>query len=152
MSCTIWYMKTFAAQATTPASPSEVWPALIDVTDWPNWTPSYRDIHRLDDGPLVVGSRARVRQPRLSPAVYEVTEIDEGREFVWQMASPGVRIVARHRLDVADGGTRIELVAQLSGWLAGAVSAMLGRRIQRYVDLEANGIKAAAEAARDRTP
>jgi Polyketide cyclase / dehydrase and lipid transport len=145
-------MTTFTAEAITPAQPTEVWPVLIDVTDWPNWTPSYRDVHRLDEGPLAVGSRARVRQPRLSPAVYEVTEINEGREFVWQTASAGIRIVARHSLVDDPRGTRIELVAQLSGWLVRPVTAVLGRRIQRYVELEAEGIKAAAEAARDRTP
>ena len=143
-------MTIFTAEATTSASPTQAWRALIDVTDWPHWTPSYKSIERLDGGPVTVGSRARVRQPRLAPAIYEVSEIDEGKTFTWTSTAAGVRTVARHRLvPEPDGGTRIELAAELTGWLAGPVKALLGRRIQRYVSLEANGIKTAAEAARD---
>ena len=143
-------MKTFTAQATTSASPAQTWRALIDITDWPRWTPSYTSIERLDAGPVAVGSRARVRQPRLAPAVYEVAEIVNRENFTWTSSAVGVHTVARHRLvPTPDGGTRIELAAELSGWLAGTVSALMGRRIGRYVSLEANGIKAAAEAARD---
>jgi hypothetical protein len=76
-------MTIFTAEATTSASPTQTWRALIDVTDWPHWTPSYKSIERLDDGPVAVGSRARVRQPRLAPAIYEVAEIDEGKTFTW---------------------------------------------------------------------
>jgi hypothetical protein len=143
-------MTIFTAQATTSAGPAQAWRALIDITDWPRWTPSYKSIERLDDGPVVVGSRARVRQPRLAPAIYEVAEIDEGKTFTWTSTAARVRTVARHRLvPQPDGATRIELAAELTGRLAGPVKALLGRRIQRYIGLEANGIKAAAEAARD---
>ena len=143
-------MIIFTAEATTSASPAQAWRALIDITDWPRWTPSYKSIERLDDGPVAVGSQARVRQPRLAPAIYEVTEIDPGENFTWTSKAVGVRTMARHRLaPTPDGGTRIDLVAELTGWLAGLVKVFLGRRIQRYVSLEANGIKAAAEAARD---
>jgi uncharacterized protein YndB with AHSA1/START domain len=143
-------MTIFTAEATTSASTEQAWRSLIDITDWPRWTPSYKSIERLDDGPVAVGSRARVRQPRLAPAIYEVTEIDGGKNFTWTAKTAGVRTVARHRLvPEPDGGTRIELVAELSGWLAGPVKVFLGRRIQRYLGLEAEGIKAAAEAASD---
>jgi uncharacterized protein YndB with AHSA1/START domain len=143
-------MITFTAETTMSASPAQAWRALIDITDWPRWTSSYKSIERLDDGPVAVGSRARVRQPRLAPAIYQVTAIDEGRNFTWTSRAAGTRTVARHRLvPTVDGGTRIELAAEFSGWLAGTVKLFLGRRIQRYVSLEANGIKAAAEAARD---
>jgi uncharacterized protein YndB with AHSA1/START domain len=143
-------MITFTAETSTSASPAQAWRALIDITDWPRWTPSYKSIEQLNDGPVAVGSQARVRQPRLAPAIYQVTEIDEGRNFTWTSEAAGTCTVARHRLvPTVDGGTRIELAAELSGWLAGPVKLILGRRIQRYVNLEANGIKAAAEAARD---
>ena len=34
-----------------------------------------------------------------------------------------------------------------SGWLSGVVSLALGRKVREYVDLEAEALKAAAEAA-----
>ena len=140
-------MSVFTAQQTTSANPHDVWQALTDVTDWPRWSASYDSVQRLDEGPLAVGSRARVKQPRLAPATYEVTELDEGHSFTWTTKAPGVRTVARHRLVPDSGGTRVELEATLSGWLAGAMSAALRRRIERYVRLEAAAIVAAAEAA-----
>jgi uncharacterized membrane protein len=141
-------MTVYTAEATTSAPESQVWQALVDVTDWPRWTPSYTSIKRLDEGPLAVGSRARVKQPRLAASIVEVTELEAGRGFTWASSAAGVRFVGRHRLvPEAGGGTRIELAAELSGWLAGTVKALLGRRIGRYVRLEAAGIKAAAEAA-----
>jgi uncharacterized membrane protein len=141
-------MTMYSAEATTSAPQDQVWQALVDVADWPRWTPSYTSVKRLDEGPLGVGSRARVKQPRLAPAIVEVTELDAGRGFTWVSSAVGVRFVGRHRLvPEAGGGTRIELAAELSGWLAGTVKVLLGRRIERYVRLEASGIKAAAEAA-----
>lgn len=141
-------MTIYKAEATTLARQDQVWQALVDVTDWPRWTPSYTSIKRLDEGPLAVGSRARVKQPRLAPTTVEVTELDAGRSFTWVSSAVGVRFVGRHRLvPEAGGGTRIELAAELSGRLAGTVKMLLGRRIERYVRLEAHGIKAAAEAS-----
>jgi uncharacterized membrane protein len=141
-------MTIYSAEATTSAPQDQVWQALVDVTDWPRWSTSYTSIQRLDEGPLAVGSRARVKQPRLAPSTVEVTELDAGRGFTWVSSAAGVRFVGRHRLvPEAGGGTRIELAGELSGWLAAAVKVLLGRRIARYVGLEAKGIKAAAEAA-----
>lgn len=71
----------YSAGATTSAPPERVWQALIDVSDWLRWTPSYTSIRRLDEGPLTVGSRARVKQPRLAATIVEVTELDPGRAF-----------------------------------------------------------------------
>ena len=38
-------------------------------------------VRRLDDGPLAVGSRVRVEQPRIPPTEYVVIELELNRSF-----------------------------------------------------------------------
>jgi uncharacterized membrane protein len=122
------------------------WRALTDVTDWPRWTASMTSVERLDDGPLRLGSRARVKQPGMQPLIWEVTEFADRSVFTWAARSPGVRIVGRHRIRPNDdGSTRITLELALSGPLAGVVKVLAGRRNERFLGLEANGLKAASE-------
>lgn len=120
---------------------------LVDVENWPRWTASVRSVERLDEGPLRVGSRARVKQPGMPPLVWEVGELREHEAFDWSCRTPGIRTVGRHRLGGnADGTTRIELAIEQSGPLAGLVGALTGSRTRRYIELEAAGLKAAGES------
>jgi uncharacterized membrane protein len=122
------------------------WAAITDVTSWPRWTKSMTSVERLDDGPLRLGSRARVKQPGMQPLIWEVTEYTERAVFSWTSTVPGVRTVGRHLIGSnADGSTRITLELLQSGPLAGLVKALFGRRNERYLDLEMNGLKAASE-------
>jgi hypothetical protein len=124
------------------------WTAITDVASWPRWTASMTSVDRLDDGPLRLGSRARVKQPGMQALTWEVTEFSDKQVFSWTTTSPGIRTVGRHLISPNDdGSTRITLELHQSGPLAGIVKAFLGRRNVRYLDLEANGLKAASEAA-----
>jgi hypothetical protein len=72
---------------------------LREVEGWPEWSPTVTSVRRLDDGPLAVGSRVRVQQPRNPPTEYVVTELEPSRSFAWVATGPGVRTTVRHLLE-----------------------------------------------------
>jgi carbon monoxide dehydrogenase subunit G len=117
-----------------------VWEVLFDVARWSEWTPTIDSVKRLEDGPFQVGSRAEVRQPKLPRAVWEVTEVVDGRSFTWEAKGPGMKTIARHEV-VPDGdGSEVRLSIEQTGPM-GAVAAMLWRRLtQRYIELEAESL------------
>jgi uncharacterized membrane protein len=124
------------------------WAALCDVTAWPRWTRSMTSVERVDDGPLRLGSRARIKQPGMQPLVWEVTTFADEAEFSWTNHSPGVRTVGRHLIrPTGDGTTVITLELEQTGPLAGVLNLLFGRRNRRYLEWEAAGLKAASEAA-----
>lgn len=122
------------------AAPQPVWEVIADVVRWPEWTPTVDAVEQLDSGPLRVGFRAKVRQPKLPQAVWQVTEVAAGRSFTWESRGPGIRTIAGHQV-VPDGtGCRVTLSIEQAGPL-GAVAALLWRRLtQRYIELEAESL------------
>src|SRR5262249_4702286 len=99
-------MEQFSITVEIGASPQRVWAVLSDIERWPEWTPTVRSIQRLDNGPLAPGRRARIRQPKLPPADWQVTALHEGSGFTWVTRSPGVSVTARHAVEAIEGGSR----------------------------------------------
>lgn len=128
------------------APPSVIWSVWSDLERWPEWTASITRIERLDSGPLAVGLRARVTQPRLPVATWRVTEADEGRDFTWETVSPGSRVIARHHIDTRAEGCRVTTSLTYEGVL-GRIAGRLTRSLsERYLAMEAQGLKARCEA------
>jgi len=130
---------------TISAPPARVWEVLADVERWPERIPTVDAAERLDEGPLAVGSRTRLRQPRLPEAVWTVTELDEGRSFTWESRSPGVAISASHVVEPHAGGTCLALAVDVSGPVAPLGWLLTRRLTRRYVETEAASISRAAE-------
>lgn len=94
-----------------------------------------------------MGSRALIWQPKLPPAKWEVTELDDARRaFSWMTFGRGMRLLARHWVEDAGNDSRATLSIHFSGFL-GPLFARLTRAINhRYLDLEAKGLKNYIEA------
>jgi uncharacterized membrane protein len=123
-----------------------VWAVLCDVERWPEWATTVTSVRRLDDGPLAVGSRARIEQPKIPPTEYVVTDLEPGRSFTWVATGPGVRTTARHVLEpVRTGGTRVTLAVEQAGPVGAVVGRFYRRLTERYLAAEAEGIKARSE-------
>jgi carbon monoxide dehydrogenase subunit G len=131
----------FGITTDIPAAPDRVWAILADVERWPEWTPSVTRITRLDAGPLVVGSRARIHQPRLLPATWRIVELAEGRRFTWVTGGPGIRAVAEHSVEPVTRGSRVTLSVRFEGLLASLVARLTRDLNRRYLELEAAGLR-----------
>lgn len=132
-----------------------VWSIFSDVERWPEMTPSVDRLTALDEAALAVGRRYRIEQPRFPKLVWEVTEVEPGRSWTWVQRSPGGTTLAIHEV-VAQGPERT-LVRQRIDQRGpvGVVVGFLTKRITpRYMEQEAQGLKAMAEAAhrRDAAP
>lgn len=131
------------------APPTRVWEVLADVEKWPEWTESVTSVRRLDDGgPLAVGSRVEISQPRIPTGSYTVTALEPGRAFTWEQKQPGSTVSAHHECTpLPDGGTHVELRVVMGGLVGSVVGRLYRKLTERYLAMEAAGLKARAEAA-----
>lgn len=129
------------------ATTDKVWSAIEDVERWPRWTASMTSVERLDRGPLARGSRARVRQPKLPPVVWTVSDLEPGRSFTWTARNPGVTSVAHHQLSPGPGNTvTVRLSVRQTGPLSPLLGLLASGLTRRYVNMEAEGLKRYCEA------
>jgi Polyketide cyclase / dehydrase and lipid transport len=136
--------KTYRTVIDIRAAPDRVLGILLDVERWPEWTSTMTSVRRLDTGPFRVGSRAKVLQPKLKPAVWRVTELDD-HHFTWTTSGPGIRMTARHDVEAASAGSRVTLSLELSGLLAWLAVRVAGELTERYIATEAEGLKQRSE-------
>jgi uncharacterized membrane protein len=138
-------MNEYAVSIDIQAPADRVWSIMSDIRRWHEWTPSITSIRRLDEGPLRLGSRAMVRQPKLPPARWRVTELEEGRHFSWVTGSPIARATGRHSVESLASGSRATLSLEFSGILGAFFARLLDDINRRYLSMEANGLKARSE-------
>jgi hypothetical protein len=93
-----------------------------------------------------VGSRAVIWQPKLPPAKWEITELSErDRAFTWITRGPGMRLAAQHWVEATSDGSRATLSIQFSGPLGGFFAWLTRKLNERYLALEAAGLKEQSE-------
>jgi uncharacterized membrane protein len=137
----------FESSVTVKAPAERVWDVFSDVARWPEWTPTVESVERLDEGRIHVGSRTKIRQPKLPVAIWEVTELVEGEYFEWVARGPGVKTTGGHRVTATpDGAIATSTIVQEGplGWLFGRLLAKLTRQ---YIALEGESLKKVSEQA-----
>lgn len=135
-------MSDFRYEVEIRVSPARVWAVLLDVERWPEWTTSVTRVQRMELGPLTLGSRTRIWQPRLMPAVWCITSLDEGRRvFGWTTRTLGVKIVGRHQVDASKNHSRVALSLHYTGPLSVVVARVYHGLISDYIRREGDGLK-----------
>lgn len=140
--------------STEIAAPADiVWAVMSDVERWPEWTASVSHVRRWQrQRPFAVGSRALVLQPKLPPAVWTVTSLTDGREFIWRAGLPGWWTIGGHRVEpLGPSSARATLSLVFKGWLAARLAGRMRELVESYVGMELRGLKARSESrARER--
>ena len=138
----------FSHQVVIEAPTERVWAVYADVEHWTDWTSSIRSVELLDGASLSVGARAKIRQPRLPVATWEVTAFADGRSWTWVATGPGARSTAEHVLTPqADGTTLVETRLTQEGSLGAVIGRVYASLTRRYLAMEAAGLKARCESA-----
>jgi uncharacterized protein YndB with AHSA1/START domain len=127
------------------APPRRVFDVMTDVERWHEWTESIASIEKLDAGELHVGSRARVRQPKLPPATWTVTEIIPNKGFTWTSSAPGVLVTASHTVVPKGTGSQATLELHFDGLAGGVLGRLTSGLNEHYLALESSGLKRRSE-------
>lgn len=124
-----------------------VWRVYADVERWPDWTASMDEVTFVRGDALADGAEVRIKQPRLPRVTWVVTELRPGASWTWEARSPGALTVARHVVTPTDDGTtRVEQSIDQTGPVGGLVGRAIAGLTHRYLRMEAEGLKATAEA------
>jgi len=117
----------------------EAWPQRIETVD---------SVELLTPAPITKGSRVRLKQPKLPDGTWDVTVWDAPSYFEWTQKEGGTTSVAGHRVEaLGDGRARLTLTLNMRGLLIPIMMLFYKKLTNRYMDLEAEGMKRAAESA-----
>jgi uncharacterized membrane protein len=130
------------------APQQRVWDVLSDLEAWPRRIDTVEALELLTPAPLTVGSRARLKQPKLPEGVWDVTVWDAPSYFEWTQKTGGVTSVAGHRVEaLGEGRTRLTLALDMRGFLIPVIALFYKGLTNGYMTREAEGMKRAAESA-----
>jgi len=129
------------------ARQQRVWDVLGDLEAWPQRIETVDVVELLTPAPVGEGSRVRLKQPKLPEGIWEVTVWDAPSYFEFCQQSGGVTNVAGHRVEaLEEGRSRLTLTLEMRGLLVPVVALFYKGLTNRYMTIEAQGMKRAAES------
>jgi uncharacterized membrane protein len=130
------------------ASQQRVWDVLSDLESWPQRIETVDVVELLTPTPVGESSRVRLKQPRLPEGTWDVTVWDAPSYFEWRQKSGGATSVAGHRVEaLEEARSRLTLTLDMRGPLVPIVALFYKGLTNRYMTMEAQGMKRAAESA-----
>lgn len=129
------------------APQQRVWDVLTDLEAWPQRIETVDTVEVLTAPPLGVGGRVRLKQPKLPEGVWELMVWDAPSYFEWMQKMTGTTTVAGHRVEAIGGDrSRLTLTLEMRGLLFTIIGRFYRDLTNRYMSLEAEGMKRAAES------
>jgi len=129
------------------APQQRVWEVLSAVEAWPQRIETVDTVELLTPAPITSGSRVRLKQPKLPEGTWDITVWDPPSCFEWTQRMTGATSVAGHRVEaLGDGRARLTLTLEMRGFLIAIIGVFYRDLTNRYMNLEAEGMKRAAES------
>ena len=127
------------------APQQRVWDVLSDIQAWPGTIETVDVVELLTPAPITKGSQVRLKQPKLPEGTWDVTVWDAPTYFEWTQKTSGITSVAGHKVEaLGDSRARLTLTLDMRGLLT-PIARLYKGLTNRYMDLEAEGMKRAAE-------
>lgn len=130
------------------APQQRVWDVLSALEAWPQRIETVEAVELLTPAPITAGTRVRLKQPKLPEGTWEITAWDAPSSFEWTQQTGGTTSVAGHRVEaLGEGRARLTLMLDMRGFLVPIVALFYRKLTNDYMNLEAEGMKRAAESA-----
>jgi uncharacterized membrane protein len=130
------------------APQQRVWDVLSALDAWPQRIETVESVDLLTPAPITKGTRVRLKQPKLPEGTWDITVWDAPSFFEWTQKTSGTTSVAGHRVEaLGEGRARLTLTLEMRGVLIPIVTLFYKGLTNRYMNLEAEGMKRAAESA-----
>jgi len=130
------------------APQQRVWDVLSALEAWPSRIETVDAVELLTPAPITKGSRVRLKQPKLPEGTWDITVWDAPSYFEWTQKTGGVTSVAGHRVDaMGEDRAHLTLTLDMRGFLIPVFGRFYKGLTNRYMNLEAEGMKRAAETA-----
>jgi uncharacterized membrane protein len=130
------------------AQQERVWEVLSDLEAWPRRIETVDVVELLTPAPMSKGSRVRLKQPKLPEGIWDITVWDAPSYFEWRQKSGGITSVAGHRVEMLEEGrSRLTLSLDMRGPLIPVIGLFYRGLTNRYMTIESQGMKRAAESA-----
>lgn len=123
--------------------PERMWQLTVDVTRWPQWTPTMTRVEPLE--PLAKGSRVRIKQPGQPALIWTVTTLEPPALFQWETRLPwGTKMRGTHRVIPIANRCINHLELELSGPGAWSLGVFCAPMFGLALWLENRGFRRAA--------
>ncbi|HEX7171700.1 MAG TPA: SRPBCC family protein [Candidatus Limnocylindria bacterium] len=130
------------------APQQRVWDVLSALEAWPQHIATVDSVELLTPAPITIGSRVRLKQPKLPEGTWDITAWDAPSYFEWTQKTGGISSVAGHRVQALGADrARLTLTLDMRGVLIPIIGLFYKDLTDRYMNLEAEGMKQAAESA-----
>lgn len=122
-----------------PVDPDAAFAFIADLDNLPRWQSGVTGAEQLTDGPIAVGSVARVERSLMGQTIQAdltVTELDPPRRLVLATEVSGMKVDAILTLEPRDGGSHATFAMDIrgGGLFGGAMEGMVAGAAEGEID------------------